>query len=441
MTGTRKKELVRKAVKADAAGARKLAGRIWELAEPPLQEFESSQLLADFLGERGFDVEFPFACLPTAFRATAGRGGPAIGMLGEYDALPDCGLKAGTYGHGCGHNLLGVGGALGALAAARVLAAEERAGRVVFWGCPAEEELTGKVYMAREGAFRELDACLAWHPGTHTSASPMGGAAMDSLVYEFFGRTAHAAVAEGGRSALDAVMLMDVAANYLREHIPDNVRVHCVVREGGGAPNVVPAHARIWYYVRGKDRKQVDEIVPRLTLCARGAATATETRMKVRRLAGVYDRLPNAPLASLVQENLELFGAPRATRADRDRIKDRLPQVEFESGVRKEMPETPSKGSTDDCNVSWLTPLGAFRMACVAKGTRGHHRDYTFQTNLPFAYRGMQRTAEVMAGTAWDLATRPAVLGEVRAEFEKATKGFTYDPLVPKCQRPPIKDV
>jgi aminobenzoyl-glutamate utilization protein B len=295
--------------------------------------------------------------------------------------------------------------------------------------------------MAREGAFRGLDACLAWHPSSRTSGSPIGGTAMDSVVYEFFGQTAHGASADRGRSALDAAMLMDVAANYLREHVPENVRIHCVIREGGGAPNVVPAYARIWYYVRGKDRKQVDEIAPRLTLCAKGAAIATSTRMKTRRLTGVYERLPNAPMAALVQENLELFGTPRASKADAARIKGRIDDPEFEQSVRKEPPEAPGKGSTDDCNVSWLTPLGAFSMACVAKETRGHHREYAFQANLPFAYRGMEHAARVMAGAAWDLATQPETLEGVRAEFKRGTKGFTYDPLVPKRQRPPIKDV
>ena len=163
--------------------------------------------------------------------------------------------------------------------------------------------------------------------------------------------------------------------------------------------------------------------------------------MKTRRLTGVYSRLRNAPLADLVQRNLLLFGAPRASKADVERLKGRVDKPEFESSVRKDVSEGFGKGSSDECNVSWLAPLGGFSMACVAKGTRGHHRDYTFQANLPFAYRGMERAARVMAGTAWDLLTDPKVLKRVRAEFAKGTKGFTYDPLVPKRQRPPVKDI
>jgi aminobenzoyl-glutamate utilization protein B len=405
-----------------------------------MRETDSARLLAQFLAERGFRVEFPIRSVPTAFKATAGKGRPVVGFLGEYDALPDCGLDKGTYGHGCGHNLLGVGSALGAVATARLLADQGKAGRVVYWGCPAEEELTGKVYMARDGAFRGLDACLAWHPGNSTATSAAGGAAMDSLVYEFFGRTAHAASAHGGRSALDAALLMDVAVNYMREHMPDNVRIHCVVPAGGSAPNVVPEYARIWYYVRGKDRAQVDEMTGRLLLCAKGAATATETKFKVRRLTGVYNRLRNPPLADLVQKNLLLFGTPRATAPDRERLKDLFEKPEFNLSVRRDISQEGSKASSDECNVSWLTPLGCFGMVCTAKDSRGHHRDYTFQTNLPFAYRGMLRAAEVMAGTAWDLFTQPALLKRVRTEFAKGTKGFSYDPLVPRRQRPPVKD-
>ena len=440
MTRKQKRRMVREAVRKDARTAKDLAGRIWDLAEPPMREVESARLLAEFLRERGFKVEFCIPSMPTAFKATGGKGKPVIGVLGEYDALPDCGLKEGTYGHGCGHNLLGVASAVGAVAAARILAEHGQAGRLVYWGCPAEEELTGKVYMARDGAFRGLDACLTWHPGPATITWAAGGAAMDSLVYEFFGRTAHGASADRGRSALDAALLMDVAANYLREHMPDNVRIHCVIPSGGNAPNVVPEYARIWYYVRGKDRAQVDEMTHRLTLCAKGAATATETKMKVRRLTGVYNRLRNAPMAGLVQENLLLFGPPRSTRADRERLAGCIEAPEFDSSVRKDISGEAIKASSDQCNVSWLAPLGCFRIACTARGTREHHRDYTFQTNLPFARRGMLRAAEVMTGAAWDLATKPAVLKRIRAEFARATRGFKYDPLVPKRQRPPIRD-
>jgi aminobenzoyl-glutamate utilization protein B len=435
-----KRSTIRKHVARERGAATDAASRIWELAEPPLREQESAEVLADYLADRGFHVEFPFKQLPTAFRATAGRGKPVIGFLGEYDALPDCGERKGTYGHACGHNLLGTAAAVAAVATSRILAEGDRPGRLVYWGCPAEEALSGKVYMARDGAFRGMDACLAWHPGSQTAVSYAGGAALDSLVFEFHGRTAHGAYAEGGRSALDAAMIMDVAANYLREHVPDNVRMHCVIRDGGSAPNVVPETARIWYYVRARDREQVDGITQRLRLCARGAATATETRVRMKRLTSVYSRLRNRPLADLILKNLKLMGAPRPSPKDKRLVEELGKEADFARGVKEPISEAAGFATSDEDNVSWLAPLGGFSVACVARSARGHHRDYTAQSNLPFAHRGMLRAAEVMAATAWDLASRPKLLSAVQREFRKGTKGFRYDPLIPARQRPPIDD-
>jgi len=432
-----KKSRVERAVAAETAQDKKLAGQIHALAEPAFKEEGSARLVADYLAGHGFRAEFPFRNIPTALRATWGRGKPVVGMLGEYDALPNCGQEEGTWGHGCGHHLLGVGAAVGAVAAKSVLEAARMRGTVVYYGCPAEETLAGKVYMARDGAFRDLTACLAWHPSGTTGANNAGGSALDSLVYEFFGRTAHGASAHHGRSALDAAVLLDVAANYLREHIPENVRIHSVVRDGGDAPNVVPAYAKTWYYVRGKDRAEVDAIRKRLDACARGATTATETRMKVTRLTAVYSRLPNDALAETVRANLVLFGPPAATASDRRRVKALGLKGKFAEGVAEGL-GTQGRGSSDEDNVSWLVPLGRFTMACVAKGTPGHHRRHTAQGAMPFARRGMLQAAKVFAGAALDLCSGPKLLRTVRAEFRKRTRDFTYDPLIPKRQRVPI---
>ena len=436
---TRKRKLVVDAVRPEAAEARRLATRIWELAEPPFLEVESAALLADSLASRGFRVEFSTPTVSTGFRATWGKGRPVIGILGEYDALPDCGAETGTYGQACGHNLLGVGSAVGAVAAARLLEQTGKPGRVVFWGCPAEETLAGKVFMARDGAFRGMDACLCWHPGGKTVVNAAGGSALDSLMFEFFGQTAHGASAHGGRSALDAAVLMDVAVNYLREHVPDNVRIHSVIREGGMAPNVVPEHARIWYYTRAKDRAEVDDITRRVTLCAKGAATATETRMRVRKLTSVYSRLRNRALAELVRDNMVMMGGPRVTKDDRKRAKALGKDEGFVTGVERAIGEVPGRATSDEDSVSWLAPLCGFSVASVSKGVRGHHREYTAQSNLPFAHRAMLKAAEVHAATVLDLASKPALLKRVKDEFRQGTKGFTYDPLVGKRQKPPVE--
>ncbi len=436
-----KQQLVKKAVRPERARAKELSSAVWELAEPPFKEHESARLLAEYLEGHGFEVRFSVPSVPTAFEATKGSGRPVVGMLGEYDALPDCGEEPGSYGHACGHNLLGVGAAVGAVAAANLLEETGTGGQVVYWGCPAEEALAGKAYMARDGAFRGMDACLAWHPSGATRTKAAGGSALDSLVFEFHGQTAHGAYAHGGRSALDAAILMDVAVNYLREHIPENVRIHSVIRDGGQAPNVVPEYARIWYYVRARDRKEVDEVTRRLILCAEGAATATETTFDRMLLTAIYSRLHNEPFARLVRDNLVLMGAPRVLKADRERVKELDKEPDFVKGVEEEIGWERGRASSDEDTVSWLAPLGAFTVACVAQGTSGHHREYTRQSNLPFAHRGMLRAAEVFAATALDLFYDDRALKDIRAAFEDATKDFRFDPLIPQGQPPPIEGV
>ena len=437
MKAKNKKERVERAVRAQAAEAKKLARQIHAWAEPPFKEKNSAQALAAYLREQGFAVEFPFRKIPTAFRAVWGKGRPAVGMLGEYDALPNCGAKEKDWGHGCGHNLLGAAPAAGAVAARQILEERGAKGKIIYYGCPAEETLGGKVYMARDGAFCDLDACLAWHPAASSGVNNAGGSSLDSVVYEFFGRTAHGASAHTGRSALDGVVLMDIAANYLREHVPENVRIHSVIRDGGDAPNVVPAYAKIWYYVRGKDREQVDEVRQRLTACASGAAEATDTEMKWQRITAVYPRLPNDAMCEIARRNLELFGPPRAARADRERVEALDLEGKLSSGIDAGNGNQ-GRGSSDEDNVSWLTPLGRFQIACFAQGTPGHHRDLAAQADLPFAERGMLQAAKLFAGAALDLCLNPELMRKVKAEFRKRTRGFTYDPLIPKRQKVPI---
>ena len=437
MTAKRKKALLDSAVNVDARAVRKLVVDICGWAERPFREVKSANALADYMASQGFEVQFPYRKIPTAFRAVWGKGKPAVGMLGEYDALPNCGPEDGQWGHGCGHNLLGVAPAAGAVAAKRVLEGDGAKGTIIYYGCPAEETLGGKVYMARDGAFRDMDAVLAWHPAAGSGVNNAGGSSLDSLVYEFFGRTAHGASAHTGRSALDGVMLMDVAANYLREHVPENVRIHSVIRDGGDAPNVVPAYAKIWYFVRGKDRAEVDEVRKRLTGCAEGAATATETTMKWYRVTAVYPRLPNDAMCEATRKNLGLFGPPRPTQDDRKRARKLGLKGDFDTSIAKGT-GSQGRGSSDEDNVSWLAPMGRFQLACYAKGAPGHHRGLAAQTALPFAQRAALQAAKVFAGTALDLCQNPELMRKARAEFRKRTKGFTYDPLVPKRQKVPV---
>lgn len=436
MTRKTRKGLVRREVVRQRQAAARLSDAIADLAEPGFQEVGSSKLLADYLAEHGFRVEWPWPHMPTAFKASRGKGRPSVGLLAEYDALPNCGPEEGQWGHGCGHNLLGTGAAVAGVAAAEVLQARGAAGRIVVWGCPAEEILAGKIYMARDGAFRGHDAILAWHPGRNI-VNRQGGTAMDSVLFEFFGRTAHAASAHHGRSALDGVMLLDVAANYLREHMPPSARIHMCIRDGGDAPNVVPAYAKCWYYVRGKNRAEVDDLRGRLAACARGAAMATGTRVKVTRLTGCYSRLESDTIAETLKGNYELFGVPRVTAADARSVRRlgvREPEfhTEMEPGVGGH-----GSGSSDEDSVSWLAPFGHVGVACVAKNVTGHHRSYAAQVKLPLAHRGVLRAAEILAATAVELCTDATLRREAAAEFRKRRGRFRYDPLVPKRQKPP----
>ncbi|MBA4387461.1 MAG: amidohydrolase [Verrucomicrobia bacterium] len=423
-------------VQREAAVAVELADKIGAAAEPGFLETRSSRMLADYLEKNGFLVEWPWKHMPTAFRAVAGRGRPVIGVLAEYDALPDCGREPGTYGHGCGHNLIGVGAAVAAAAAANLLRRTKRRGQVVVWGCPAEELLAGKVYMARDGAFRGNDAILAWHPSSVNGVSGAGGSALDSIHVEYFGKTAHATGAEHGRSALDAVILLDVAVNYLREHMPEQVRIHMCIPRGGEFPNVVPAYAKSWYYIRGRDRAEVEAIGKRFRACARAAALATGTRAKITRLTGIYSRQPNDTLAGLLLRNLKLFGIPAPTAGDARTLKKMGVKTTYNQNIRDDF-GVQGRASSDQDSVSRLVPFGGeLTIACVPVKTPGHHRDYAARIALPFAKRAMLRAAEVLAASMVTLVTDGKLLAQARTEFKKRSKGFVYDPVIPKRQKP-----
>lgn len=434
------KRAVERAAEPPAPTLIHVADRIWSFAEEPFKEFKSSQILREVLAQQKFSVTREFKNMPTAFMMEYGRGRPRIGILAEYDALPDCGLRKGTWGHGCGHNLLGAGSALAALIVSNVMTKRRQTrGTICLIGSPAEETLAGKVYMARDGAFKGFDAILAWHPGSKNYAALEGGSALDSWVFEFFGRTAHGAAAHKGRSALDALALMDHAVNILREHVPENVRMHSIITAGGVAPNVVPEYARSWYYVRGADRKQVDEIVARVLKCARGAAVATETRLRTRRLTGCYKRLPNRAFAEHVQRCLKAFAPIRLDRNDIREVR-RLGAKKKPAVDISKISDKPGRGSSDEDNVSWLAPLGRVNTACWAPGLTGHHRETTRAARTGFAHKGMVYAAKSLALAALGFMRDAKLRARVRQEFRKRTKGFKYDPLIPRNQLPPIHD-
>lgn len=420
--------------------AERAALEIARLAELPLQEVASAALLKEVLVREGFAIEREFPQIPNAFVASAGSGRPVIGLLAEYDALPDCGVGGKGPGHGCGHNLLGAAATYAAVASARQLLASGRAGTVKLFGCPAEETLVGKVYMARDGAFDGLDACLAWHPGGNTNVNNGSGAAMDSLTYEFFGRTAHAAGdPHNGRSALDAVEIMNVAVNFLREHVPSNVRIHYAIMDGGKAPNVVPAYARSWYYIRGENRDQVADISTRVHHCARGAAMASGTTMKRRILTAVYDRLPNDSLARALDANLRTVGPPDFGPDDLQLARDLGVSGDFADSVG-EISTSKGFASSDEANVSWIAPMAVLSVACWAQRTPGHHHLIHQQATLPAAMKGLAVAIKVLGLTVWDLLTDETLLADARRELDERLAGRSYDPIIPAKQKPPLQD-
>lgn len=459
-------------VDANQASLTALSDRIWELAELGLQENESARLQEDYLRRQGFSVESGVAGMPSAFVATyvAGTGQPVIGFLGEYDALPGLSQKPvphkdpiepGAPGHGCGHNLLGVAALAAAVAMKEAAVAGGLSATIKYFGCPAEETLIGKVFMVRDGCMNGLDACLTWHPGSTNSLWSNSSLAMNSVKFNFYGRTAHAAGdPQNGRSALDAVELMNIGANYLREHVTEKTRIHYATTEGGGQPNVVPAKAQVWYYVRAPLRQEVEETFERLVNIARGATLMTDTTFDMEFVAGCYNFLPNRAMGRLVHENMKVIGAPKFTDEELNfaaemeksfpanfrEVMMRDPYMPKELAdqklnetvlpLREDMP--PMAGSTDVGDVSWVAPTVQFSTACSVIGTPGHSWQECAASGMSIGHKGMLMAAKVLAVSALDLVLDPAKLEEARAEFGAATVGQPYKAPLPEGARPPL---
>jgi len=306
----------------------KMANQIWQSPELAFKEFKASRQQADFLENEGFSVTWNVGDLNTAFVAEWGEGKPILGFIGEYDALPGLSQKNqptkeaiedGEPGHGCGHNLLGTGAVASVVAVQKWLKSNGESGTVRYYGCPAEEDGGGKVYMARAGAFDDLDAALNFHPGDINMPAKGGAVGVNSIYFRFFGRTAHAGGAPyKGRSALDAVELMNVGVNYLREHVKDDVRMHYIITEGGKAPNIVPEEAEVYYFIRAAKPDYLAEVVERVHKVAEGAALMTETTFETRFTDGCSAVLSNHYLADLQYQAMQLIGSIAFTQEEID---------------------------------------------------------------------------------------------------------------------------
>jgi aminobenzoyl-glutamate utilization protein B len=431
-----------------------ISDRIWAYAELGCQEHWSSALLADTLENEGFEVERGVAGMPTAFVASYGEGKPAIGFLAEFDALPGLSQKAGVSkrepviegapGHGCGHNTMGTAAVAAAIATKRAMKAQGMEGTIKVFGTPAEESLSGKIYMVRDRLFDGVDAVLDNHASSNMGTEyGVGGLAIKFFEVTFYGKTAHAAGAPWeGRSALDAVELMDVAVNFLREHIEPDARIHYVITEGGEAPNIVPERATVRYYVREQD-SQLEELYNRVLKCAEGAAIATECIYKVNVIKAYHQMYANRGLAEIIQNNIGIVGMPQWS-ADEIQFAKRI-QKEIgaeDKGLKEETEKlgeaSPTGGSTDVGDVSLIVPTATLSLPVYVSGSPGHHWSIVAATPTSIGHKGMIAGAKVLAFSALDLLTNPELLTPIREEFSELQRSNPYTPFIPEDKKPEV---
>jgi len=433
---------------------------IWEHPELSFVEYKSAAKLQQYLEKYGFAIETGTGGVETAFIATWGSGKPIIGFNGEYDALPNLSqekglaqekaITRGAPGHGCGHNIFGASSATAAIATAMAMKEHGLEGTIRFYGTPGEEAGGGKFYMARDGAWDDCDACISWHPGSSNRVKYSSTLANQNVKVRFFGRSAHAAGSPHlGRSALDAVELLNVGMNYAREHMPDKTRIHYVITGGGEAPNNVPPYAEVWYFLRAPRRSIVDEMYSWFKEVARGAAMMTHTEVEFRIIDGLWEILPNKTLAEVGLANLRLIGPPPFTEEDQkfaSRIADALKKEEiknveapyFDMEIKKadlsrNFPDVATgMGSSDDGNVSWVTPMVGFGAANFVKGTIGHNWTLVTQSAMPPALKAGLTAGKWMAGTAVDLIQNPELLKQAREEHQEYLRKFPFNDLIDK---------
>lgn len=435
-------------IDADRAANEAAAKAIWTFAEVGYQETRSSALLQKRLKDAGFDVKAGVANAPTAFTASWTSGpGPVIGIIGEFDALPGLSQTAdpaktvrtdASAGHGCGHHLFGVASASAAIAVRDWMKATGTRGTIRFYGTPAEEGGAGKVYMVRDGLFGDVDIALHWHPGSENSADIATSNSNKSAKFRFRGISAHAAGApERGRSALDGVEAMNMMANMMHEHMPEESRMHYIITAGGNAPNVVPDFAESFYYVRNPDAEVVRETFERLVKAAEGAAMGTGTTVDYEVIHGALPLLPNRTLQTLVHAKLGEVGGilytPEET-AFAQKIIPTLGQTKAklaDAALVQPMKENHGAGSTDVGDVSWTVPTAGFSTATWVPGTPAHSWQAVAAGGMSIGMKGMQNAAKVLALTAIDLFRKPELITAAKEEFaQRRGPDFVYRSLV-----------
>lgn len=448
--------------------------KVWATPEVKFKEAASAKVLADALETAGFRVERGVAGLPTAFVGSYGAGAPVIAILGEYDALPGLSqdrvpyqkpLAPGAPGHGCGHNLLGAGSLAAAVAVAHAIAAGEAHGTVRYYGCPAEEGGCGKGYMVRAGLFKDVDLSITWHPADVNTVNNLNFQAVIQAYFRFHGQTAHAAAdPHNGRSALDAVELMNIGINYLREHMLPSARIHYIITKGGTAANVVPDLAESYYMVRASKMSQVRELFERVKAVAQGAALMTGTTFEIIPDVGFSNLVPNDTIAAVLQAKLLQILPPRYTPEEYRFAREIAQTVQVANAVEsfallgaEVMKQVAAQvdrllfdavlplvnlditmpGSTDVGDVSWVTPTCQIGVTCGILGTPGHSWQQVAQGGMSIGHKGLLYAGKVLAATAVEFMQRPELVEQAQAEFMNRTQGLVYESPIPEGLNPP----
>ncbi|MGN0907139.1 MAG: amidohydrolase [Bullifex sp.] len=438
-----------------------LSDTIWGNAEIRFKEKKSAEDYRAFLEKEGFEVTVGLAGLKTAFSARWGSGKPVIGFLGEYDALPGLSQKAGVAvkeptetdgnGHGCGHNLLGVGALMGAVGLKHYLETEGKDGTVIYFGCPAEEGGSGKTFMAREGCFDELDAALCWHPAPYNMMPPGPVLANDSIRYSFTGISSHAAAApEAGRSALDALEIMNIGVQFLREHMPSTARIHYAITDTGGiSPNIVQSHASALYQIRAPHAPMLAELYERVNNIAKGAALMTDTQVEIRFLKGTSNTVLIPALDEVMYKNMCEIHNPVEEASDMDFaheiVKTQTPDGSDRESAFDIKPKPwnkagnmPLPGSSDVGDVSWVCPTTQCGTSTWPVGTAAHSWQAVACGKSDFAHRGMLYAGQIIAATAIDIHDDPALLETAWKQHKEKTGGQPYNCPIPKEITPDI---
>ncbi len=447
MNAQKKAEDVLKKLDSKAEAYGTIAQNIWDLAEMGYQEEKSAALLQQTLSDAGFTIEKGVAGIPTAFIAEYGSGKPVIAIMGEYDALPGLSQEAvaekksagKAAGHACGHHLFGTASTAAAIATKDWMVANKTKGTIRFYGTPAEEGGSGKVYMVREGLFNDVDVALHWHPSSQNAASAGAALANKSAKFRFYGVSSHAAAApQMGRSALDGVEAMNAMVNMMREHVIQEARIHYVITDGGKAPNVVPNYAEVYYYARHNTRDVVIDIFDRIVKAAEGAALGTGTTMDFEMIGGTHELLPNLTLQKVMHDNLSKVGGIEYSAEEKvfaDKIAVSLGQKEADLATAKNVQpyktEARAFGSTDVGDVSFAVPTVGMGAATWVPGTPAHSWQAVAAGGTSIGKKGMMVAAKTLTLTAIDLFKNKDLVTKAKTEFiEKRGSDFKYIPLL-----------